>query len=350
MSDSDSIHLYDYDLPPDLIAQYPAERRDASRLLVVNRKQQAISHHQFSELPELIEAGDLLVRNNTRVVPARLFGTRTSTGGKWEGLFLREEDDGRWRIIGQTRGKLMAGETVTLTSSQHSESVTLVLEERTNGGEWICRPESGRPLLELLNQFGTMPLPPYVDREAEQTDWDRYQTIYASRPGAVAAPTAGLHLTPEVLEHCESRGICSTDVTLHVGMGTFRPVSAERLSEHQMHSEWCELPEETAGAIQQTRNRNGRVVAVGTTAVRTLESVARSGEIRPWTGDTDLFIRPPYQFAVVDAMITNFHLPKSTLMVLVCTFAGRELMLDAYAEAIRERYRFFSYGDAMLIL
>jgi len=351
--DEDRIDRYDYSLPEELIAQSPTDRRDASRLLVVDRRSGSIAHRTFADLPELLEEGDLLVRNNTRVVPARLFGIRTRTAGKWEGLFLRDEPQGRWRIIGQTRGRLVPGERLTLQAAAAGESVgdlELILEERTGPGEWICRPESSLGTLELLSRFGTLPLPPYVRRTVNADDWERYQTLYAARPGAVAAPTAGLHFTSDVLRRCESRGAAFADVTLHVGLGTFRPVSADRLSEHRMHSEWCELPAETAERIQTTRRSGGRIAAVGTTAVRTLESVAATGPIRPWQGDTDLFIRPPFRFQAVDAMVTNFHLPKSTLLVLVCTFAGRELMLAAYQEAIRQRYRFFSYGDAMLIL
>lgn len=356
-ADQDRIELYDYRLPEELIAQYPTERRDASRLLVVDRRTGTLEHRHFADLPELLRRGDLLVRNNTQVVPARLFGNRARTGGKWEGLFLREEPNHRWRIIGQTRGRLTPGERLTLhparadqADDQSPDLLELLLEERTGPGEWICRPESTLDTLTLLRRFGTLPLPPYVDRGVAANDWERYQTLYASRPGAVAAPTAGLHFTPDVLSACERRGVSTADVTLHVGMGTFRPVSVERLGQHRMHSEWCELPEETADMVRQTQQSNGRIVAVGTTAVRTLESIAASGPVRSWQGETDLFIRPPFRFQVVDAMITNFHLPRSTLLVLVCTFAGRELMLRAYDEAIRCRYRFFSYGDAMLIL
>lgn len=359
MNPEDHIAFYDYELPGDLIAQQPADRRDASRLLVVDRRSQAISHRQFTDLPELLSSGDLLVRNNTRVVPARLFGVRTATGGKWEGLFLRDEDQGRWRIIGQTRGTLQPGERITLLppadQTAQVERVELLLEKRMSGGEWLVRPLSSAGTLDLLHQFGTLPLPHYMQRSAVELDWERYQTTYAQKPGAVAAPTAGLHFTPEILDRCQQRGIETADVTLHVGLGTFRPVSSEHLDDHQMHAEWCELPDSTAAAITTTKARGGRIVAVGTTSVRTLEAVAGQGgegdvRLTGWQGETNLFIRPPYQFRVVDALVTNFHLPKSTLLVLVSTFAGRDLILRAYHEAIRERYRFFSYGDAMLIL
>ncbi|WP_437228208.1 tRNA preQ1(34) S-adenosylmethionine ribosyltransferase-isomerase QueA [Planctomicrobium sp. SH661] len=358
MPPDESIHDYDYHLPEELIAQQPSERRDASRLMVIDRKSQSIVHRQFHELPDLLAPHDLLVMNNTRVVPARLFGVRSATGGKWEGLFLREEPEGRWRIIGQTRGTLQPGEQVRLTpgpapataSLESVASVELLLEERQSGGEWIVRPLSEQPTFALLERFGTLPLPHYMHRDAAASDWERYQTTYAEKPGAVAAPTAGLHFTPEIFERCRQREIQTAKVTLHVGLGTFRPVSADHLKDHRMHHEWCELPAETVQAISHMREQQGRLVAVGTTSVRTLETVAARGPITEWQGETDLFIRPPFQFRAVDMLITNFHLPKSTLLVLVCTFAGRELMLRAYEEAIRERYRFYSYGDAMLIL
>lgn len=358
METDDRIDHYDYILPAELIAGVPAARRDASRLLVVDRQRNTVEHRCFTDLPDLLHPGDLLVMNNTRVVPARLVGLRTATGGKWEGLFLREETSGSWRIIGQTRGKLVPGETITLLPAggghgkgdQSQTALLLTLAEKLDDGEWIVRPASDRPTWDLLDQFGTMPLPPYLQRDAASMDWERYQTIYADAPGAVAAPTAGLHFTPEILERCRERGIESARVTLHVGLGTFRPVSAERLSEHQMHHEWCELPGETATAIERTRAAGNRVVAIGTTTVRTLESAAQRGPLKPWQGETNLFIRPPFRFQVTDALLTNFHLPKSTLLVLIATFAGRERMLSVYETAIQERYRFYSYGDSMLIL
>ncbi len=352
MYDSDSIHDYDYTLPEDLIAQVPAERRDQSRLMVVNRATSNISHHRFSDLPDFLHPSDLLVMNNTRVVPAKLVGTRASTGGKWEGLYLREEENGCWRIIGKTRGKLTPGEEIALTPStgNSAPTLTLILLNKCDGGEWIVRPQCKLPTLELLAQFGTMPLPHYMQRDAEAADFERYQTLYAKHPGAVAAPTAGLHFTTEVIEACEQRGVKTANVTLHVGLGTFRPVKVDLLDDHEMHFEWCELPEETVEAVKKTQSENGRVIAIGTTSVRTLEAVAGQGELEPWQGETNLFIRPHYEFKIVDSLLTNFHLPKSTLLVLVCTFANRELILKAYEEAIRERYRFFSYGDAMLIV
>ncbi|MCA8992042.1 MAG: tRNA preQ1(34) S-adenosylmethionine ribosyltransferase-isomerase QueA [Planctomycetaceae bacterium] len=352
MTHDDSVDLYQFDLPEELIAQVPVEPRDESRLLVVDRATGSLQHKQFRDLPEFLSPGDLLVVNETRVVRARLTGIRTNTGGRWEGLFLREESPGVWRIIGSTRGKLLPGETITLQSSAlagSADTVTLRLLSREEGGEWLAEPQSDTPTLDLLEGFGDIPLPPYMQRDSQTSDIQRYQTTYAKTPGAVAAPTAGLHFTPELFEAIREKGIDIAAVTLHVGLGTFRPVAVDRLSEHQMHAEWCELSEETVRKINETRQRGGRVIAVGTTTVRTLESVASQGELRPWSGMTSIFIKPPYDFKVVDQLITNFHLPKSTLLVLVSAFASRDQILSAYQAAIEEKYRFYSYGDAMLI-
>ncbi len=353
----DQLSSYDYELPRELIAAAPLPDRSASRLMVIHREGGRIEHRQFSELPELLAAGDLLVLNETEVLPARLMGFRVSTGGKWEGLYLGSDSRGRWKLIGQTRGSLRAGEVVQVRpihehSGRRDNRLNLLLEERGDGGSWQARPESNRPVLELLREFGTLPLPPYIGRTvANDNDWQRYQTTFARVPGAVAAPTAGLHFTQEVFAECADRGIDRAAVTLHVGIGTFRPIQVEQLQDHRMHAEWYELPAATAAALEATRSRGGRVVAVGTTSVRTLESVQPvDGKLAAWQGTTDLFIRPPWQFQVVDALVTNFHLPKSSLLVMISAFAGYDLVREAYAEAIRERYRFFSYGDAMLIL
>jgi S-adenosylmethionine:tRNA ribosyltransferase-isomerase len=381
-TDLGAISSYDYQLPPELIASHPLAERDASRLLVVDRAAGTITHSMFRHLPDYLQSGDLLVRNETRVVPAKLKGERASTGGKWEGLFLGLEASGLWRLIGQTRGKLLPGESLSLTPADQpgsSERLQIVLKEKLSDGEWLAEPvmhregeapaepqetltpspsSGGRGELEpwaatqsLLERFGTVPLPPYIERlTASPEDRERYQTTYARNPGAVAAPTAGLHFTPKIFARCREKGVEAASLTLHVGVGTFRPVSVVRLDDHVMHFERGELPADTAAAIQQTRSTGGRVVAIGTTAVRTLETVASRGQITAWSGETNLFIRPPYQFQVVDALVTNFHLPQSTLLVLVSALAGRELILEAYRQAIAERYRFFSYGDAMLIV
>lgn len=350
----DELQIYDYDLPAELIAEEPPESRDAARLLVVDRQTAELSHRHVRDLPELLAPGDCLVLNNTRVVPARLLGHRTATGGKWEGLFLETTSKGTWRLLGQSRGKILPGEQITVVPARDpasDETLLLTLIERESDGTLVVRPESDNAQhLDLLERFGTVPLPPYVRREMPtDQDWERYQTTFASRPGAVAAPTAGLHFTPELLEACRDRGVRQAQVTLHVGIGTFRPITVEKLSEHQMHSEWCELTAETVEVIEETKKNGGRVIAVGTTAVRTLESAAQSGSLKPFCGHTELFIRPPYDFQVVDCLLTNFHLPRTTLLVLVSTFASRDLIRRAYESAIRERYRFYSYGDAMLI-
>lgn len=352
---------YDYALPPELIAHHPPAERDGARLLVVDRGQQSVVHAAFPDVVSLLKPGDALILNETRVVPARLQGIRQGTGGRWEGLFLRTDDSGDWVLIGQTRGKLQPGETISITNPRDTKDAPLelrLLERLEGGGEWRAKPQSDESFLALLERFGSVPLPPYIKRdeagEAESADRERYQTSFARTPGSVAAPTAGLHFTPAILDRIRARGVRIGFVTLHVGLGTFRPVSAEELSAHQMHSEWCDLPAATADLVNTTKRQGGRVVAVGTTSVRTLESAAARVApadplIKAWSGMTDLFIRPPYRFRVVDAMLTNFHLPKSTLIILVSAFAGYDLAMRAYRIAVEERYRFFSYGDAMFI-
>lgn len=362
VSPDNDLSSYDYPLPEKLIARYPLPQRDASRLLVVDRHRGEVSHRRIADLPELLQSGDRLVLNNTRVVPARLVGHRVNTGGRWEGLFLGATAEGLWKIIGQTRGKLQPAERIALhelkphpvessTSTDRREQYNLRLIERSGDGVWLAEPETNDDPFETLNRYGNVPLPPYLKRnDTDPLDDERYQTIYAATPGAVAAPTAGLHFTPELFAACESRGIARSTVTLHVGLGTFRPIAVDDLSLHEMHTEWCQLNETAFEGIQQTRAKGGRIVAVGTTSVRTLESVCETGPLRPWAGETSLFIRPGFPFRCVDALLTNFHLPKSTLFVLVCAFAGRELIREAYSHAVDERYRFFSYGDAMLIV
>ena len=342
---------YDYNLPRDLIAQKPLARRSDARLLIVNRKLGSIEHGHVRDLPEHLAAGDCLVLNNTRVIPARLVGRRERTGARWTGLFLSSDDDGNWQVLGKTRGKLEPGEAIGVLSWDIRESLRLRLLTKLDGGVWVVRPEPMGEALELLDRVGRVPLPPYIrDGEMIESDLEAYQTVFASQRGAVAAPTAGLHFTPELLQRLAAKGIPHTFATLHVGVGTFRPITAERLADHPMHSEWCSLGQEVVQQLQQTRAVGGRIVAVGTTVARTLESAARDGELRAMSGMTDLFIRPPYTFRAVDALLTNFHLPKSTLLILVRTFGGDELIRRAYSAAIAEGYRFYSYGDAMLIL
>lgn len=351
MSDAD---LYDYDLPPELVAQEPLADRAAARLLHVRRADGVISHRGVRDLPEILGPGDLLVVNDTRVVPARLVGRRAATGGKWEGLFLRVEREGEhagaWVVLAQTRGRPAIGERVVLVDRDGVDGVTLELMGRAEGGAWLVRPDSSGPVEAVLDRVGRVPLPGYIRGGEERAgDRDRYQTVFARESGSAAAPTAGLHFTPELLAALAARGVRRAAVTLHVGLGTFRPITADRIADHEMHAEWCVCPAETADAVRETRARGGRVVAVGTTAVRTLETAARGGEIAPWSGSTNLYITPGFPFRAVDCLITNFHMPRTTLLVLVSAFASRELILRAYAEAVRDRYRFFSYGDAMLI-
>jgi S-adenosylmethionine:tRNA ribosyltransferase-isomerase len=355
MSDEDRLSTYDYALPAELIATQPLPERDASRLMVLNRRTRTITHRQIRELPERLDAHDCLVLNNSRVLPARLLGVRTATGGRWEGLYLNSTPDGLWRLIGQTRGYLRPQETVTLTNANR-ETLHLALIDKESDGVSRFKPSRDDNAVELLQQFGTVPLPPYMNRkQATTTDWERYQTTYARSPGSIAAPTAGLHFTPQLLDACRQRGAVVAEVTLHVGIGTFRPVSVENLAEHRMHSEWCDLSEATAESLNAARAAKGRIVAVGTTSLRTLESAMRQStgadksRFSAWKGETNLFVRPPYQFRSTDVLLTNFHLPKSTLLMLVAAFAGLDFILEAYRQAISERYRFFSYGDAMLI-
>ena len=319
---------YDYELPRELIAQAPAVRRVDARLMLVDRKRQLIDHYYIRDLPQLLQAGDALVLNDTRVIPARLAGYRT-----------------------RTRGRLQAGETITLQDRQLGDALQLTVVANLGGGQWAMRPDDSSPSLALLDRVGRVPLPGYI-RGGEMVDADEksYQTVFGEKPGAIAAPTAGLHFTENLLKEIEQRGVQIRRVTLHVGIGTFRPISAENLDGHVMHSEWGSVDAETVDWLSDVRQRGNRIVAVGTTVVRTLESAAADGVLKAWQGETNLFIRPPYTIRTIDALLTNFHLPRSTLLVLVRTFGGDQLIQRAYAEAIHERYRFYSYGDAMLIV
>ncbi|MBN1910121.1 MAG: tRNA preQ1(34) S-adenosylmethionine ribosyltransferase-isomerase QueA [Pirellulales bacterium] len=349
MSDLDQ---YDYPLPEELIAQAPAPVRTDARLLVVDRRDGTIAHRHIRDLPELLSPTDCLVLNDTRVVPARLVGRRTATGGHWEGLFWEVGPEGLWRIMGKTRGKLTSGETITLEGLDGQDDLVLHLGAREGEGVWIVRPETDEDAFTALERVGRVPLPPYIRKgRMIESDRQRYQTVFARNPGAVAAPTAGLHFTEALLRRLDDLGVTLCRVTLHVGLGTFRPIATDTLDAHQMHSEWGRLDEETVGRIESCRANGGRVVAVGTTVVRVLETAADpQGRLCPFSSQTDLFIRPPYEFRAVDVLLTNFHLPKTTLLVLVRTFGGDALIRQAYEEALRQEYRFYSYGDAMLIL
>lgn len=338
--------LLDYELPPRLIAQEPAPDRDAARLLVVDRSTGTLAHRHFRDLPDLLSPADLLVLNDTRVLPARLVGVRERTGGRWEGLFLRETPDGLWELLAQTRGHPQPGEVIAIDPAP----LRLTLRGRA-GGHWLAEPSPAGTPRDLLAVSGRVPLPPYIRKgQAGAADLERYQTVYARADGSVAAPTAGLHFTPAVFDRLRARGIDRAFVTLHVGLGTFEPIKVADPTQHPMHAEWAEVPVATVDAIRACKARGGRVVAVGTTATRALESAAQGGELKPWSGETNIYIYPPYQFRVLDGLITNFHLPRTTLLLLVAAFAGPELVKRAYAEAVRQQYRFYSYGDAMLIL
>lgn len=333
---------FHFDLPDELIARYPMAERSGSRMLALNGVSGEISHRQFRDLPDLVEQDDLLVFNDTRVIPARLFGTK-ETGGRLEVLVERVVSEDTVLAHVRASKALKPGQRVRL-----EDGSGLVMLDRDEA-LFRLQTEAGEPVLDLLERAGHMPLPPYVDRPDEGADRERYQTVYAREAGAVAAPTAGLHFDQGIFDRLGQKGVETAFVTLHVGAGTFQPVRVERIEDHVMHSEVATVPEETVEAIRRTRARGGRVIAVGTTSVRSLESASRGGVVRPFQGETDIFITPGYRFQVVDAMITNFHLPESTLIMLVSAFAGYHNIMTAYREAVAERYRFFSYGDAMFI-
>ncbi|MCC8128334.1 MAG: tRNA preQ1(34) S-adenosylmethionine ribosyltransferase-isomerase QueA [Clostridiales bacterium] len=332
-----------YDLPPELIAQTPLERRDASRLMTLDKQTGSIGHHMFYELPDFLRPGDCLVMNDSRVLPARLIGHRES-GGACEVLLLIDRGDKTWECLVRPGKKLRTGAKITFGEGELTAQVTDVLED----GNRLVRFDYDGIFLEILEKLGRMPLPPYIKEELE--DQERYQTVYSKVVGSAAAPTAGLHFTPELLEKIQGMGVRLAYVTLHVGLGTFRPVKTDDVEHHDMHSEYCIIPPETAQIINETKQNGGRVIGVGTTSCRTVESYANEdGTVRADGGWTNIFIYPGYRFKVLDGLITNFHLPESTLIMLVSALAGREHVLAAYQEAVRERYRFFSFGDAMLI-
>ncbi|MBN2044072.1 MAG: tRNA preQ1(34) S-adenosylmethionine ribosyltransferase-isomerase QueA [Anaerolineales bacterium] len=335
---------FDYPLPQERIAQTPLEPRDSSRLLVLNRKDGSLSHSVFSSIGKFLHPGDLLVINRTRVLAARLFATKLKTGGKVELLLLNRREPGLWEaLVGGKR--ISPGICISVMDDLQAEVV-----QDLGGPRRLLR--FNRPVSKELDRIGYMPLPPYIHQRLQ--DPERYQTVYSQEVGSAAAPTAGLHFTPHLIRELQQAGIGMAEVVLHVGLDTFAPVTEENIAEHQIHTEWCQLSPQTASQINQTRLAGGRIIAVGTTSVRTLESAASQaaapGEVEPFEGHTDLFILPGYQFNVVDAMVTNFHLPKSTLLMLVSAFASREMILNAYKVALEEEYRFFSFGDAMLIV
>ncbi|NJO40676.1 MAG: tRNA preQ1(34) S-adenosylmethionine ribosyltransferase-isomerase QueA [Cyanobacteria bacterium CRU_2_1] len=338
-----TLSAYNYHLPEDRIAQNPVVPRDRSRLLVVEVAPR-YRHHIFRELPDLLQPGDLLILNNTRVIPARLYG-RKGGGAKVEVLLLEEQSSNCWLALVKPGRRLKPG--VTIEFSDSLTAIVLAVEPDTGGRLLQFNLPDGKSLLQVLPQLGVVPLPPYITHSHAEPE--QYQTVYAKHLGSAAAPTAGLHFTPELLDRLQEKGIQQAFITLHVGVGTFRPVEAENITQHKMHSEWLEVLPETIEKIQQTKATGGRVIAVGTTVVRALEGVAQTGTVQ-LCGKTDLFIYPGYQWRVIDGMITNFHLPKSSLMMLVSALIGRERLLELYQVAIAENYRFYSFGDAMLIL
>lgn len=334
---------FDFQLPEELIAQTPLERRDASRLLTLDKATGSVEHHHFYDLPRFLKSGDCLVLNNSRVLPARLIGHRP-TGGVCEVLLLVDKGGDLWECLVRPGRKLKPGARVIFGDGQ----LTATIEAELEDGKRAVRFHYQGIFLEILEQLGRMPLPPYI--KAELQDQERYQTVYSKVVGSAAAPTAGLHFTPELLEQVREMGVKVCYVTLHVGLGTFRPVKAEDIQDHEMHSEFCMISQETADTINKAKKNGGRVICVGTTSCRTIESfAAEDGTMSERSGWTNIFIYPGYQFKVLDALITNFHLPQSTLIMLVSALAGREHVLAAYEEAVRERYRFFSFGDAMFI-
>ena len=337
-------HDFYYELPPELIAQTPIARRDASRLLTLNKRTGETAHHHFYDLPSFLQPGDCLVLNDSRVLPARLIGHRVPTGGACEVVLLIDRGENTWECLVRPGKKLREGAVISFGEGELAGQIAQVLD---NGNRLIRFSYEGI-FLEILERLGKMPLPPYIKEELQ--DSERYQTVYSKEIGSAAAPTAGLHFTPELLEKIQAMGVAVCYVTLHVGLGTFRPVKAEEITDHQMHSEYCVISEETARTINRTKAAGGRVICVGTTSCRTIESWAgEDGTMQASAGWTNIFIYPGYRFKVLDGLVTNFHLPESTLIMLVSALAGREHVLAAYEEAVRERYRFFSFGDAMFI-
>ncbi|MFD1408135.1 tRNA preQ1(34) S-adenosylmethionine ribosyltransferase-isomerase QueA [Kroppenstedtia eburnea] len=341
------VSQFDFELPEELIAQEPAPKRSGSRLMVVNRENQTVEHRRFPDLLEYLHPGDVLVLNDTRVRPARLVGVKEGTGARIELLLLNPLGGDRWEALVKPAKRVKEGTVVRFGDGK----LQAVAQEMTDaaGGRVFQLQYQEQDLEILLERLGEMPLPPYIHRRLDEPE--RYQTVYSRAVGSAAAPTAGLHFTEDLLNRAKEKGVKIVTITLHVGLGTFRPVTAESVEEHQMHAEFYEVSEEAAEQIRVAKAKGNRVVAVGTTSVRTLETVARDhGEIRAARGWTDIFIYPGFRFRVTDALLTNFHLPKSTLLMLVSAFSSRELMLQAYRTAVREKYRFFSFGDAMLIL
>ena len=337
---------FDYHLPPDRIAQSPLQQRDASRLLVVDRDTRAFHHTQFSQIGKYLPDDALLVLNDTKVIPARLIGNKSGTGGKIELLLIREKGPDTWEVLAKPRRSLHIGTQVVFGNG----TLTAEVLAKPDDGHCIVGFNYNGEFSAILADVGTMPLPPYIRRPPNAEDKVRYQSVYAATEGAIAAPTAGLHFTHELLEKLKNSGIETALLTLHVGSGTFQPVKAENIQTHKMHAEYIHLAETVANQIRSAREAGRKIVAIGTTVVRSLETAGTTGTVRPYSGYSELFIYPGHRFNAVDALVTNFHLPKSTLLMLVSAFAGKNLIQQAYREALEHKYRFYSYGDAMLIL
>lgn len=337
---------FDYHLPERLIAQSPVLRRDTSRLMIIDRRTGVFRHARFSQIDEFLPAGALLTLNNTKVIPARLIGKKPHSGGKVEFLLVQQKGNNIWEVLAKPGKSVVPGTQVQFGEGLLKAQVIALAK----GGSRIVRFEHKEDFCKILAKVGQVPLPPYIKRNPKPADENRYQCVYATSEGAIAAPTAGLHFTKPLLDRLKRNGFNFVTLTLHVGLGTFQPVKVRNVRRHKMHSEHFELSQEAADTVNAAKEGGNKIVAVGTTSVRALETAASGGNISPYTGDTDIFIYPGYQFKLVDALITNFHLPKSTLLMLVSAFAGRELILKAYREAIKRNYRFYSYGDAMLIL
>ncbi len=334
---------FDYKLPEELIAKNPTEKRDASRLMVLHRDDGRIEHRRFSDMVEYLKPSDILVVNNTKVIPARLIGHKKGTGGEVEILLLRHESDKLWNCLVRPGRRLMPGAQVEFKNGLMEAEIV----EYRSGGQRLVKFSHQGDFYQILDKVGQVPLPPYIDRQPQEADRNRYQTIYAKEEGAVAAPTAGLHFTPELISSIKSKGIEVLEILLHVGWGTFKGVEAEDIRKHKMDAEYYNISQQVADKLKNSKIGNRRIIAVGTTTSRALESFGQSGKLSDWT---EIFIYPPYEFKMVDALVTNFHLPKSTLIMLISALAGRENVMRAYQEAIREKYRFYSYGDAMMII
>ncbi|MBI4725841.1 tRNA preQ1(34) S-adenosylmethionine ribosyltransferase-isomerase QueA [candidate division TA06 bacterium] len=334
---------FDYQLPEELIAKHPAKKRDASRLMVLNRSDGPVEHRRFSDIVEYLKPSDILVVNNTKVIPARLMGHKMQTGGEAEILLLRQESDNLWNCLVRPGRRLMPGARVEFSGGLMEAEIA----EYRQGGQRLVKFGYRGDFYQILERVGQVPLPPYIDRQPREADRNRYQTVYAKEKGAVAAPTAGLHFTPELMASIKNQGIKILEILLHVGWGTFKGVEAEDIREHKMEAEFYNISPAVGEKISKAKMENRRIVAVGTTTSRALESFGHSGKLSDWT---EIFIYPPYQFKIVDSLVTNFHLPKSTLIMLVSALAGRKNVMKAYQEAIKQRYRFYSYGDAMMVI